>query len=72
MIQSIKGQLNKWKRRIERRLRPRDWEDQPEPMLQARGISYEMADKARGLKAAGIGLMLLLAQRTGLGQRRLP
>ena len=66
MIKSIKGRLNKWKRRIERRLRPKDWEDQPEPMLQARGISYEMADKARGLKAAGIGLMLLLAQRTGL------
>jgi len=66
VIKSIKVQVKKWKRRIDRRLAPKDWADQPDPMFQPRGVSYEMADKARGLKAAGIGLMLLLAQRTGL------
>jgi hypothetical protein len=54
------------KRRIAYRLREIHWADQPRPMLTARNIQYEVADRARGVSAGGIGAMHLLARRTGL------
>ena len=54
------------KRRIQYRLRDRNWTDQPRPMFAASNIQYELADRVRGLGAGGIGAMHLLARRTGL------
>jgi len=54
------------KRRIQYRLRERNWTDQPRPMLTARNIHYELADRTRGLGPGGIGAIQLLARRTGL------
>jgi hypothetical protein len=54
------------KRRIQYRLRDRNWSDQPRPMFAASNIHYELGDRARGLGAGGIGAMHLLARRTGL------
>jgi len=54
------------KRRIQYRLRPREWSPQDSPMFTASNIHYELADKARGLGPGGIGAMHLLARRTGL------
>jgi len=54
------------KRRIERRLRPLHWEDQPQPMLSASNIQYELSDRARGLDSGGIGAMHRLARHVGL------
>jgi len=54
------------KRRIQYRLRHREWAAQDQPMFAARNIHYELADKARGLSAGGIGAMHLLARQTGL------
>ena len=54
------------KRRIQYRLRDMHWEDQPAPMLSARNIHYEVADRARGLAAGGIGAVHLLARNVGL------
>jgi hypothetical protein len=58
--------LRNRKRRIEYRLRHRDWPSQDKPMFRARNIQYELAEKARGLGSGGIGLMHLLARRAGL------
>jgi hypothetical protein len=58
--------LRNRKRRIEYRLRHRDWPPQDKPMFTARNIQYELADKTRGLGVGGIGLMHLLARRVGL------
>lgn len=58
--------LRNRKRRIEYRLRHRDWPNQDKPMFSARNIQYELADKTRGLGSGGIGLMHLLARRVGL------
>jgi hypothetical protein len=58
--------LRNRKRRIEHRLREIHWAAQPRPMLTARNIQYEVADRARGVSAGGIGAMHLLARRTGL------
>lgn len=54
------------KRRIQYRLRDREWEPQDKPMFTASNIHYELADKTRGLGPGGIGAMHLLARRTGL------
>ena len=54
------------KRRIERRLRPKNWTAQAMPMYRARNIQYEHSDRVRGLTSGGIGAMHRLAQHTGL------
>ncbi len=58
--------LRRRKQRIERRLRPRAWEPQQNPMFRASNIHYEMAERTRGFAYGGLGAMHLLAQRTGL------
>src|SRR6266571_78373 len=52
--------LRNRKERIERRLKPKNWEDQPRPMLKASNIRYEMAPRAQGMNWGGIGAMHLL------------
>lgn len=54
------------KRRIQYRLRHREWAPRDKPMLTASNIHYELSDKLRGLSAGGIGAMHLLARRSGL------
>jgi len=54
------------KQRIDRRLREIHWPEQPRPMLTARAIQYEVAERARGVACGGIGAMHLVACRTGL------
>lgn len=43
------------KRRIARRLSPRQWSNRPCPMFAARNIQYEMANRTRALSNGGIG-----------------
>ena len=54
------------KQRIDYRLREVHWPDQPRPMLAARNIRYEVAERARGVGCGGMGAMHLVALRTGL------
>ena len=63
---NIRQKLVRGKRRIQYRLRERQWDDQPAPMFTARNIRYDLADRARGLACGGIGAMHLLARRSGL------
>jgi len=58
--------LRRCKRKIEKRLERREWSDQPRPMLSARNIHYEMAERTRAVPCGGIGAFHLLAQQTGL------
>jgi len=55
-----------FKRRIENRLRPRNWRAQAEPMFSASNIHYELTERSRGLGAGGIGAMMKMARVTGL------
>ena len=66
MNTSTRKLLAKRKRRIERRLRKIQWAQQAQPMLTARNIHYELADKSAGVACGGIGAMHLLAIKTGL------
>jgi hypothetical protein len=63
---SIRQKLLSAKRRIARRLRLRQWPDQPKPMFAAQNIQYEIAERTQGLASGGIGAMHLLARRVGL------
>jgi hypothetical protein len=58
--------LRNRKHRIEQRLAPRNWEDQPRPMLKASNIHYEMAERVGGMSYGGIGAIHLMVQRLGL------
>jgi len=60
--------LRNRKRRIERRLEPRNWEDQPRPMLKASNIRYEMSERVSAVSCGGIGAIHLMVQRLGLIQ----
>ena len=57
------------KARIARRLKPRSWPSQPEPMFTGSNIHFEMADKVQALGCGGIGAIHLLAQKIGLVAR---
>ncbi len=54
------------KRRIQYRLRDRNWSDQSQPMFTAGNIHYELSDRTRGLGPGGIGAIHLLARQIGL------
>ena len=58
--------LRNRKKRIEQRLEPNNWEDQPRPMLKASNIQYEMAERAQGMNCGGMGAIHLMVQRLGL------
>jgi hypothetical protein len=58
--------LRNRKQRIERRLQPKNWEEQPRPMLEASNIHYEMAERTAAMNCGGIGAMHLMVQRLGL------
>src|SRR5260370_25239564 len=57
------------KERIARRLDPkRRWSEQPEPMMSASNIHFEMAERGRALNYGGIGAIHLMGQRLGLAE----
>jgi hypothetical protein len=61
--------LRNRKQRIERRLdAKRRWEEQAEPMMSARNIHFEMAQKGRATNYGGIGALHLMGQKLGLAR----
>ena len=61
--------LRNRKQRIARRLDPkRRWSEQPEPMMSASNIHFEMAERSQALNYGGIGAIHLMGQRLGLAQ----
>ena len=62
----IKKRLRNCKRRIQYRLRKKQWGEQRRPMFQAPNIHYDIGAKARGFHGAGLGVFHLLEKRLGL------
>ena len=54
------------KRRIQRRLAPRNWTDQPKPMMAGGNIHYELSEKTRATAYGGMGAIHTMVQRLGL------
>jgi Transposase DDE domain group 1 len=63
---TINQKLARRKRRIERRIDKKDLRGCEQPMMTARNIHYEIADRARGISHGGIGTMHALASQLGL------
>ena len=66
MKAKIRQQLNRSKRRIERRLDKRNLQGCERPMFTASNIQYEISGRERGIAHGGIGAMHTLARRLGL------
>jgi len=58
--------LRKRKQRIARRLRLRQWPNQPQPMFRATNIHYEMSEKCRAMSYGGIGAIHAMVRKLGL------
>jgi len=58
--------LRNRKARIERRLAPRNWSEQPQPMLRGGNLHYEIAERTGAVGCGGLGAMHMLVQRLGL------
>ncbi len=66
MNTKIRRQLAHRKRRLQRRLDKTNRAGCQRPMLTARDIHYEMADRTRGIASGGIGVFHALARQVGL------
>ena len=58
MSRSYPKIIRNCKRRIERRLARKHYEDQPKPIMTASNIHYEMAEKSQGISYGGIGAFI--------------
>ena len=54
------------KRKIEKRLERRNWEEQERPMFKGSNIHYELDGRDKGIACGGIGVIHTLAKRIGL------
>ena len=50
--------IEKRRKKLERRLRRIQWEDQQQPMLNGTNIHYEMSEKGKAISCGGIGTPL--------------
>jgi len=57
--------LAKRKRKINRRLKRKQWEDKPKPMFSASNIHYEMNGRYKGIASGGIGAIHLMNKNSG-------
>ena len=58
--------LAKRKRKIEKRLERRNWEEQEHPMFKGSNIRYELDGRDQGIACGGIGVIHTLVKRIGL------
>ena len=78
MSKSRQQKVKNGKRRIERRLRRKNWSQQDEPMFKANNIHYELSERTRGIGVGGTCLEDIELLRNdevyldGLGAQRIP
>ncbi len=58
--------LSQRKENLAKRLERKQWPEQPNPLLRAQNIHYEMAERVRAIECGGIGAFHLLACNSGL------
>jgi hypothetical protein len=63
---NIAKKLAKCKQKISKKLKKRNWTEQIVPMLKASNIQYEVDGRLQGVSHGGIGLIHMLAKKTGL------
>ena len=58
--------IEKRRKKLQRRLRSIQWEDQHQPMLNGSNIHYEMGEKVNAISCGGIGAIHKMVQWSGL------
>jgi hypothetical protein len=58
--------IDKRKRKLQEKLKKRNWQDQPCPMLSGRNIHYDFDGRYSGISCGGIGIILQMVQSLGL------
>ena len=58
--------IEKRRKKLERRLRRIQWEDQKQPMLNGTNIHYEVSEKVQAINCGGIGAIHKMVQWSGL------
>ena len=51
------------KRNLRKRLAPKRWREQAQPMFRSANRVYEMSGRAQGISCGGIGAMVTLVER---------
>jgi hypothetical protein len=62
------GICKKYKSSIKRRLKKKQYGDQPNPIMTGQNIHYEMGDKTRAMSYGGIGAIHKMVKQIGLDQ----
>jgi hypothetical protein len=62
----VRRRLRNCKRRLQRRLRKKQWAEQRRRLFRDRNIHYEIGDKTQGLHCGGLGAFQLLVRQLGL------
>jgi hypothetical protein len=63
---NIFQKLTKCKKKIDKSVKKRNWENQARPMLSASNIHYDMDGRNKGIANGGIGIIHQMAGKTGL------
>ena len=63
---NIFQKLAKRKKKIDKRVKKRNWENQASPMLSASNIHYDMDGRNKGIANGGIGIIHQMAGKSGL------
>ena len=66
MKSRVRKQLRNRKRRLQHRLRKRQWEDHKRRLFEDQNLRYDYGEKVRGGRFGGLGVCRLLLQRLGL------
>lgn len=66
MKRNISKKLTKRKKKIAKRLKKRNWEDQAQPMMSASNIHYDIDGRNQGIANGGIGIIHQLTRKSGL------
>lgn len=64
--ENIRKKLARRKRKIAKRLKKRNWSNQPLPMMSGGNIRYDVDGRHHGISCGGIGNIHMLAKRCGL------
>ena len=57
--------MAKRKRKIAKRIKRKQWKNQPKPMFTASNIHYEMDGRHKGIACGGIGIIHLMNKKSG-------
>jgi hypothetical protein len=63
---NIFQKLAKCKKKIDKRVKKRNWENQARPMLSASNIHYDIDGRNKGIANGGIGIIHQMAGKSGL------